>query len=96
MPTNATSLKLSAALKARIDRLARKGDESPHALMIRALEAQVEAMERHEAFLEDAIRADKAMEASAMGYESAAVHDYLRARAAGRKAKRPKLVAWRG
>lgn len=96
MPTNATSLKLPTALKTRIDRLAKKGDESPHALMVRALEAQVEAMEQHEAFLEDAVRADRVMEATGLGYEAGEVHDYLRARAAGRKAKRPKPVAWRG
>jgi predicted transcriptional regulator len=96
MNRNATSLKLPADLKGRIDRLARRGDETPHALMVRALQAQVEAMERHEAFLADAVRADKAMEASGAGYESDEVHAYLRARAAGRKARRPKPVAWRG
>jgi predicted transcriptional regulator len=96
MAANATSLKLPAQLKQRIDRLARKADETPHALMVRALEVQVEAMERHEAFVRDAVRADRAMESSGRGYESEGVHRYLRARVRGRKTKRPKPVAWRG
>jgi predicted transcriptional regulator len=95
MATTATSLKLPALLKQRIDRLARKADETPHSLMVRALESQVEAMERHEAFRRDAQRADKGMERSGVGYESDSVHEYLRARVRGRKARRPKAVAWR-
>src|SRR5436853_5499285 len=96
MATTATSLKIPAKRKQRIDRLARKGDESAHALMVRALEAQIEAMERHQEFIQDAARADRAMESSGMGYEAAAVHEYLRKRVGGRKARRPKPVAWRG
>lgn len=95
MATNATSLKLPAQLKQRIDRLARKGDESAHALMVRALEIQVEAMERHAVFVSDAADADSAMQASGVGYDAEAVHKYLRARVKGGKAKRPKPIAWR-
>ena len=62
-----TRLKLSALLKRRIDRLARNAGETPHSLMVRALEAHVEAMERHEAFRKDAARAEKVMERSGMG-----------------------------
>ena len=95
MATSATSLKLPAPLKRRIDRLARKAAETPHALMIRALEAQIDAMERHEAFKREAKRADNAMEQSGLGFEADAVHRYLRSRIKGRKAKRPRPIAWR-
>jgi predicted transcriptional regulator len=95
MPTRATSLKLPAELKARIDRLANGIGETPHSLMVRALEAQVEALERHQAFLDDAIRADKAMEASGLGYAHEDVVAYIRARVAGKKVKRPKPIQWR-
>ena len=44
MAQHPTSLKIPMDLKERIDRLAREGDETPHALMVRALESAVTAM----------------------------------------------------
>ena|SRR5438105_2696029 len=96
MPVRATSLKLPPKLKDRIDRLAKQGGETPHALMVRALESQVEAMERHEDFLKDAIAADKEMKETGLAYAAEDVHEYIRAKARGRKVKRPKPIAWRG
>ncbi len=96
MPTRATSLKLSPKLKDRIDRLAKQGGETPHALMVRALEAHVESMERHEAFVRDALQADKEMQDTGVGYAAEDVHEYLRAKLKGRKVRRPRPVAWRG
>jgi len=95
MPVRATSLKLPVDLKTRVDRLANGMGETPHALMVRAIEAQVEALERHQAFIDDSIRADKAMEASGMGYALEDVVAYIRALRAGKKPKKPKPVAWR-
>lgn len=95
MTTRATSLKLPADLKARIDRLASESGETPQALMVRAIEAQVEALERHQAFIDDAIRADKEMQASGHGYAYEDVVTYFRARLAGKKVKRPKPIQWR-
>jgi predicted transcriptional regulator len=95
MPVRATSLKLPADLKSRVDRLASGMGETPHALMVRAIEAQVEALERHAAFLEESVRADKAMEASCMGYAREDVEAYIRARLAGKRPRWPKPVAWR-
>ena len=96
MSLSATSLKVSRSLKARIERLARRAGESPHAFMLRALEGQVEASERYLAFLEDGLRADEAMQRSGLGYAAEDVHRYLEAKIAGRRAKRPKTVRWRG
>ena len=96
MSLTATSLKLPKRLKSRLDRLARRAGESPHAFMLRALESQVEAAERYQSFLEDGMRADQAMQQSGLGYEAAEVHAYLAARVRGRKARRPKAVRWRG
>ena len=96
MAIRATNLMLPAMLKDRIDRLAKQTGETPHALMVRALESQVESMERHEDFVKDAVAARKEMEESGLGYAGEDVHKYLRAKARGRKARRPKPVPWRG
>jgi predicted transcriptional regulator len=96
MAVAATSLKLPRKLKTRIDRLARRSRESPHAFMLRALEGQVEAAERYQAFLKEGLRADEAMQRSGLGYAAEDVHRYLAARIGGRKVQRPKPVRWRG
>ena len=96
MTVAATSLKLPRHLKARLERAARRAGESPHAFMVRALESQVEAMERYERFIEDGMRADEAMQQSGLGYEARDVHAYLEAKAKGRAPRRPKTVRWRG
>jgi predicted transcriptional regulator len=96
MSLAATSLKLPQRLKARVEGLARRAGESPHSFMVRALESQVEAAERYEAFLRDGMRADQAMQHTGLGYDAKDVHAYLEARIRGRKARRPKAVRWRG
>lgn len=96
MPTTATSLKVPRQLKARIDRLSRRAGESAHAFMLRALEGQVEAAERYEAFLAEGVRADEAMQLSGLGYAAGDVHAYLEAKIAGRSRRRPKPARWRG
>ena len=96
MPITATSLKLPKRLKSRVERLARRSGESPHAFMVRALESQVEAEERYQAFLEDGLRADDAMQKSGLGYDADAVHSYLESRVRGGKARRPRATRWRG
>jgi len=96
MSTAATSIKIPRPLKARIERLARKAGQTSHAFMLQALEGQAEAAERYQAFLEDGIRADEAMLRSGLGYEAGAVHAYLQAKTAGRRARKPRPVRWRG
>ena len=96
MSVTATSLKLPRRLKSRVERVARRAGESPHAFMLRTLENQVEAMERYQAFLDDGMRADEAMQQSGVGYDAKDVHAYLEAKARGRAVPRPKTVRWRG
>jgi len=95
MGLTATSLKLPRRLKTRVERVARRTGESTHSFMLRALESQVEAVERYQAFLEDGMRADEAMQLSGLGYDAKDVHAYLEAKVRGRKARRPKAVRWR-
>lgn len=95
MAVTATSLKLSRRLKTRLERVARRSGESPHAYMLRALESQVESSERYQRFLEDGMRADEAMQQSGLGYDANDVHAYLLARVRGKKARRPKAFRWR-
>ncbi len=95
MPVTATSLKIPHQLKTRIDKLSRRSGESTHALMLRALEGHVEAAERYQAFIEEGIRADEAMQRSGLGYAAGDVHAYLAAKIRGRAARRPKPTRWR-
>jgi predicted DNA-binding protein len=95
MAITATSLKLPAALKSRIDRLAKSAGESSHAYMLRLLEERVQAAERFESFVAEARSADERMQQTGMGYSSGDVYAYLEARVAGRRKVRPKPVAWR-
>jgi predicted transcriptional regulator len=95
MSATATSLKLPSDLKTRIERLARRAGESPHAYMLRLLEERVDAAERFEKFIVEAREADGRMEQSGLGYAAEDVYAYLEARVAGRRKGRPKPVAWR-
>jgi predicted DNA-binding protein len=95
MSLAATSLKLPKHLKSRIVRLAKRTGESPHAFMVRLLEERVRDVERFEQFVADARQADQRMQESGTGYAAQDVRDYLEAKAAGRKASRPKPVQWR-
>ena len=95
MTATATSLKLPKSLKERIARIARRAGESPHAVMLRLLEAQVDAAERFESFAAEAREVDERMQKSGVGYGADEVHEYLESRIAGGKRARPKPVAWR-
>lgn len=95
MAQHPTSLKIPMDLKERIDRLAREGDETPHALMVRALESAVTAMERRAAFLRDAEEAYQGMLETGIAYAHEDVVNWLRAKAAGKNPPRPKPTKWR-
>jgi predicted transcriptional regulator len=96
MTIAATSVKIPRKLKTRIDRLAKREKQTAHAYMLRALEGQVEAAERYQAFLQDGVQADEAMMRSGIGYAADDVHACLEAKIAGRGARRPRPVRWRG
>ncbi|MGA8052968.1 MAG: hypothetical protein WCA12_03760 [Burkholderiales bacterium] len=95
MTTAATSFKLPRGLKSRIEKLARRSGESPHAVMVRALAEHVDAAELRQGFLDDAARTDVAMQESGTGYRMEGVHTYIAAKARGQTVKRPRPVRWR-
>ncbi|MBK7742206.1 MAG: CopG family transcriptional regulator [Betaproteobacteria bacterium] len=96
MATIPTSLKMPEDLKKRIARLADQTGESTHALTLRLLAERVAAAERRQRFHDDGRAAVAAMQASGEGYAAADVHRYLDARVAGKPARRPRPVRWRG
>lgn len=95
MATAATSIKLPPTLKAELEKLARRSGETTHAVMVRALTEHVAAAKRYRTFLNDAARADVAMQESGLGYAMQDVHAYVAAKVRGKRAKRPSPVKWR-
>ena len=89
-----TTLKLPERLKQRIAPLARSAGKTPHAWMVEALEVHAALAERRKAFVAEALAAEKEAGRAGRAYRAEDVHRYLRARVAGRKAKRPKPVRW--
>ena len=61
----------------------------------RALAEHVAETKHPRSFLEDAARADVAMQASGVGYAMPEVHAYVAAKVRGKRAKRPRPVNWR-
>ena len=95
MATIATSIKLPSTLKAELEKLARRSGETTHAIMVRVLAEHVAAAKRYRGFLDDAARADVAMQESGVGYAMPDVHAYVAAKVRGKRAKRPSPVKWR-
>jgi predicted transcriptional regulator len=95
MGTTATSLKLPADLKERLQEIAERSGQSPHAYMLVALQERVQQDEQAQRFLAEARAADRAMRRSGTGYAAAEVHDYIERRLAGKGAKRPGAKRWR-
>lgn len=87
-----TTLKLPDELKSRIVPLARSVGMTPHAWMVAALAAQAEQAERRAAFMRDALDAEHEVRETGEVYRADDVHDYLRARIAGKAAKAPHRV----
>ena len=63
--------------------------------MVRALAEHVAAAKRYRSFLDDAARADVAMQESGVGYAMQDVRAYIAAKVRGERAKRPSHVKWR-
>lgn len=87
-----TTLKLPEDLKKRIAPLAELAGKTPHAWMIEALETQAMLAEKRKAFVADALAAEKEARETGVVYRADDVHRYIRARAAGKKVRRPKPV----
>ena len=90
-----TSLKLPEPLKARVAALAEQSGKSAHAYMLEAIERETSRAEKRQAFVADALAAEKDMERSGLVFDAHDVHAYWRARLAGKKTAKPKLKPWR-
>jgi len=88
-----TTLKLPSALRTRVARVARKTGRTPHRVMLEAIERETARQERMEAFVKEALTADREIEESGEVYAAGDVHAWLQRLAGGRKASLPK--PWR-
>jgi len=94
-PTTPTTIKLPPALKQRILALVKETGQSLHAFMLEAIEEKTGLAEQRWMFVRDALEAEREFEQTGIAYEAADVHRYFRARAAGKRAARPKPKTWR-
>ena len=85
-----TTLKLPEKLKARVTKLARATNRTPHGMMIEAIEREVDREERYRAFVKEAIAADLAIDKGAPVYGADDVHAWLERLAADANAPPPK------
>ena len=93
MANTTTSLKLPRELRTRVARVAKKTGRTPHRLMLEAIERETAREERMEAFVKEALAADRAIEGTGEVYAARDVHAWLLRLASGKKAGRPR--PWR-
>jgi predicted transcriptional regulator len=91
----ATSLKLPDDLKKRIQALVSGTGQTPHSFMVEAIARETERAELRRRFGEEARESEEEALASGKAYDAGEVFAYLKARAAGKKTKRPRPKAWR-
>ena len=90
-----TTIKLPATLKKRIASLVKRTGQSVHGFMLEAIAEKAEFAEKRRLFVDDALEAEREMEASGLAYDAEDVHHYLRERAQGKQPKRPQPKSWR-
>jgi predicted transcriptional regulator len=90
-----TSLKLPDEIKERAVSAALRLGISPHAFMVSAIDQATTIAEQRAEFVAAARSARDAMMKAGRGFPADEVHAYLKARAAGKKASRPKAKPWR-
>lgn len=91
-----TSLKLPEDVKQLAAAAAGHQGVTPHAFMVEAIRAAATAAEKRAGFVAEALASKAEALKSGKGYRAAEVHAYLRSRAQGKPAPRPKAKAWRG
>jgi predicted transcriptional regulator len=95
MPMSATSLKLPEDLKRRIQALVADTDQTAHAFMVAAIARETERAELRRRFGEEAREAEEQALRSGKAYDAGDVFKYLKAKAAGKRTRRPRPKAWR-
>ena len=91
-----TSLKLPDELKARAVAAAQGRGVTPHAFMVEAIAAATAVVEQRADFVAEALAARTELLDGGRGYDADDVHAWLRARAAGQPARKPRPKPWRG
>jgi predicted transcriptional regulator len=84
------SVKLPEATKSRLDRLAAESGTTPHALMVTAIEAELDRREKQSEFLQSALRARAETIASGKAYDWDEFREYMLAKMRGEKVARPR------
>ena len=90
-----TSLKLSEEVKQLAAAAAKHQGVSPHAFMVEAIRVAAVAAQKRAAFVADAVASRAETLKSGKGYSAAEVHTYVRGRAQGKAASKPKARSWR-
>jgi predicted transcriptional regulator len=91
----ATTLKLPPDLKERISKVVEGTGQTAHAFMLDAIRLQTERAERRREFIAAAQASREEFARTGVGYAMEDVHGYVKARAAGKKATKPKPKRWR-
>jgi hypothetical protein len=91
-----TSLKLPEDIKRLAAVAAEYQGITPHAFMVDAIRVAAINAEKRAGFVSDAVVAREAAVASGEGYDAKEVHAFLRVKAKGKAAARPKAKTWRG
>ncbi len=89
---NTTSLKLPDELKEKVGDLARGVAQTPHAYMVEAIAEKVARDEKRRDFIESGKEAAARFGRTGVAYEHKEVMRYARARAAGKKARKPRPI----
>ena len=91
MPTP-TTIKIPEKLKSRIAALAKAAGKTAHAFMLDAFESQADFAEQRKKFVATARSAEQEVAAYGLVHDADEVFAYMKAKAAGKKARRPKTV----
>jgi predicted transcriptional regulator len=91
----ATSLKLPDDLKKRIQSLVAGTGRTAHAFMLEAIARETERAELRRKFGAEAAEAEEQTLRSGRAYDAHEVFTYLKAKASGQKARRPRAKPWR-
>lgn len=90
-----TSLKLPPDLKKRAAKVAKSRGTTTHAFMVEAVQQATDAAELRNRFVRDAMASLEETRRTGMVYDGDEVLAYFKAKAAGRRVKRPKPKIWR-
>jgi len=93
---SATSLKLPEDLKRRLAKMAANAGVTPHAFMVDALAREAARAEQRAEFAADAAASEREALDGGKTYPLDAAFEFLEARMAGKRPRRPKARAWRG